>query len=241
MARSSRWRSSISEPIHELDASQLRAHYARGELTPLEVAEHLLERIERSQPRLHAFITVTGELALGQARDATARWQRVRRGDGAAPPLLGVPVTIKDLIDVRGVPTTMGSLVTSRAPAERDEIAVERLRAAGALILGKTNTSEFGLAAQTINRLGPAAANPHDLTRTPGGSSGGAAAGLRGRPGAAAPRHRRRRLGPPAGRLLRRGGTQADDAANSAPHTGRWHGADRLRRRDSRAASPTRR
>ena len=140
------------------------------------MAEHLLERIERSQPRLHAFITVTGELALEQARDATERWQRVRRGDGAAPPLLGVPVTIKDLIDVRGVATTMGSLVTSRAPAERDEIAVERLRAAGALILGKTNTSEFGLAAQTINRLGPAAANPHDLTRTPGGSSGGAAA-----------------------------------------------------------------
>lgn len=154
----------------------MRGLYASGELTPREVVELLLERIAALEPQLHAFISVTADLALEQARAATERWRRVRRSGEAAPPLLGIPVTIKDLIDLRGVPTSMGSLVTERAPAVRDELPAERLRAAGAVFLGKTNTSEFGLAAQTMNRLGPPAANPHDLTCTPGGSSGGAAA-----------------------------------------------------------------
>ncbi len=171
--------------IHDLSAAQLRSCYARGELSPLEATEHLLERIERLQPQLHALISVSADLVLAQARAATARWVqlRARGGAAAAPPLLGVPVTIKDLIDVRGLATTMGSLATDRAPAARDEIPVARLRAAGAVLLGKTNTSEFGLAAQTANRLGPPTANPHDPARTAGGSSGGAAAACAARLG----------------------------------------------------------
>ena len=164
--------------IERLDAAQLRRAYAGGELTPLEATEHLLARIAALEPTLHAFIRVTDDLALEQAREATERWARLR-ADGEterAPPLLGVPVTIKDLVDLRGIPTTMGSLVADRSPAARDEIPVERLRAAGAVFLGKTNTSEFGLAAQAMNRLGPPTANPHDPSRTAGGSSGGAAA-----------------------------------------------------------------
>lgn len=147
-------------------------------MSPLEVVEHLLARIAALEPQLHAFITVTADAALAQAREATERWSRLRAEGRAedAPALLGVPTTIKDLVDLLGAPTTMGSLVTDRAPAAQDEIPVERLRAAGAIFLGKTNTSEFGLAAQTMNRLGPPTANPHDLSRTAGGSSGGAAA-----------------------------------------------------------------
>jgi len=175
--------------IHDLSAAQLRGCYARGELSPLAVAEHLLERIEALQPRLHALISVSADLALAQARAAAARWAQLRaRGDtAAAPPLLGIPVTVKDLVDVRGLATTMGSLATDRAPAARDEIPAARLRAAGAVLLGKTNTSEFGLAAQTANRLGPPTANPYDLSRTAGGSSGGAAAACAARRG---PLHR---------------------------------------------------
>ena len=170
--------SDSGQAIGRLDAAQLRRAYAGGELTPLEATEHLLARIAALEPTLHAFIRVTDDLALEQAREATARWARLRANGETerAPPLLGIPVTIKDLVDLRGVPTTMGSLVADRSPAARDEIPVERLRAAGAVFLGKTNTSEFGLAAQAMNRLGPPTANPHDPSRTAGGSSGGAAA-----------------------------------------------------------------
>ena len=173
-----------SGDVHELSALnamsavQLRRAYAGGELSPLEVVEHLLARIAALEPSLHAFITVTADAALEQAQAATQRWAQLRAAGetDAAPPLLGVPVTVKDLVDLRGVPTTMGSLVADRAPAAQDELPVARLREAGAIFLGKTNTSEFGLAAQTLNRLGPPTANPHDPSRTAGGSSGGAAA-----------------------------------------------------------------
>ena len=167
-----------SGDIHELSAAALRRAYAGGELSPLEVVEHLLARIAALEPSLHAFITLTGDAALEQAQAATQRWAQLwAAGEtDAAPLLLGVPVTVKDLVDLHGVPTTMGSLVTDRPPAAQDELPVARLREAGAIFLGKTNTSEFGLAAQTLNRLGPPTANPHDPSRTAGGSSGGAAA-----------------------------------------------------------------
>lgn len=160
--------------IHELSATDLREAYASRRLSPIEVVEALYERIEALEPSLRAFITQTKEAALTQARVAAREW-RFRESEDP-PPLLGIPVTIKDLVDVQGAPTTMGSLVTSRQPASRDELFVERLREAGAVFLGKTNTSEFGLAAQTMNRLGEPTANPWNLERTAGGSSGGAAA-----------------------------------------------------------------
>ncbi len=160
--------------IWELSALELRAVYASRALSPVEALEGILARIDALEPSVHAFITETRELALAQAREAERLWLHGDAAPGSA--LLGIPVTLKDLVDLAGVPTTMGSLVTARTPAGRDELFVARLRAAGAVILGKTNTSEFGLAAQTMNRLGPATANPWDLERTAGGSSGGAAA-----------------------------------------------------------------
>lgn len=160
--------------IHELSALDLRAAYETRELSPVEVVEALLERLDWLEPSLNAFVTLTRESAMAEARVAAREWW-LRESD-EPPPLLGVPVTIKDLVDVHGAPTMMGSLVTSRQPASRDELFVERLRESGAVFLGKTNTSEFGLAAQTMNRLGPPTANPWNFERTAGGSSGGAAA-----------------------------------------------------------------
>lgn len=159
--------------VHELTALEMLAAYESRELSPVEVLEGVWARIDGLESSLHAFITETRELAESQAREAERGWMSGDSGSRGA--LLGVPVTIKDLVDVEGVPTTMGSLVSSGEPASRDELFVERLRAAGAVMLGKTNTSEFGLAAQTINRLGAATANPWDVERTAGGSSGGAA------------------------------------------------------------------
>ena len=160
--------------IHELSALELQAAYAARELSPVGALEAISARVEALEPSLHAFITRTHDLALNQARQAERRWAEPDAGD--RPELLGIPVTLKDLVDVEGVPTTMGSLATSHEPAGQDELFVERLRASGAVMLGKTNTSEFGLAAQSMNRLGPPTANPWNLERTAGGSSGGAAA-----------------------------------------------------------------
>ena len=159
--------------IHELSAGELRSAYEARTLSPVEVAEALFERIDSLEPSLHAFITQTRDLARSQARQAE---KTLRTSGSAAPPLTGIPITIKDLVDVEGVPTSMGSLVTTKDPAPRDELFIERLRESGAVFLGKTNTSEFGLAAQSMNRLGPPTANPWNLERTAGGSSGGAAA-----------------------------------------------------------------
>ena len=159
--------------FYELSARELRAGYEARTFSPEEVVTAIFERIEALEPSLHAFICQTRDPALDQARDADRTWRLLT---GNQPPLLGIPITIKDLVDVQGAPTTMGSLVTDDQPAQRDELFIERLREAGAIFLGKTNTSEFGLAAQTMNRLGPPTANPWNQERTAGGSSGGAAA-----------------------------------------------------------------
>ncbi|MYE06719.1 MAG: amidase [Chloroflexi bacterium] len=160
--------------IHELSAAELRSAYRSRALSPVEVVESICQRIDALEPSLHAFVTRTYDLAVAQAQEAERRWRSADVGEMSA--LLGVPVTVKDLVDVAGAPTTMGSRVTSHEPAPRDELFVEHLRKAGAVLLGKTNTSEFGLAAQTVNRLGPPTVNPWNLERTAGGSSGGAAA-----------------------------------------------------------------
>ena len=161
-----------------LSAAELRAAYATGDLSPREVCIAVLQRAELLNPTLRAFLSFMGESALERAKAAEAEWsRRRRRGETReAPPLLGVPVSVKDTVDVAGAPTTMGSLLADGAPAAADELLVQRLRTSGAVLIGKTNTSEFGLAAQTTNRLGDPCVNPWNATRTAGGSSGGAGA-----------------------------------------------------------------
>lgn len=151
----------------------LLAAFARRELSPVEVAREAVERIAAFDTTLHAFLAVDAELTLSQAREAEAAYRR-----GERRPLLGIPVSVKDTFHVRGFPTTLGSLLSEDGVAAADSGAVRRLRDAGAVFTGKTNTAEFGQSATTENRLGPDTVNPWDVRRTPGGSSGGAAASV---------------------------------------------------------------
>lgn len=147
--------------------------YRRRELSPFEVILSALARVEAADPQLNAFLTITTDLALEQARVAEDAYRR-----GEERPLLGIPVSIKDTFHVAGVPTTFGSLIHRDAVASEDSGVVRRLRGAGAVFLGKTNTAEFAQSATTDNRLRADARNPWDPMRTPGGSSGGAAASV---------------------------------------------------------------
>jgi aspartyl-tRNA(Asn)/glutamyl-tRNA(Gln) amidotransferase subunit A len=147
--------------------------YRRGALSPVEAAEILLARLDRLQPRLNAFCLIDRDGALAAARESERRW----RTGAAVRSLEGVPVTIKDLFLMRGFPTLRGSrLVDAAGDWSEDAPAVERLRAAGAVILGKTTTPEFGWKALGDSPLTGITRNPWDLARTPGGSSAGAAA-----------------------------------------------------------------
>lgn len=163
------------ETIGWLGASELVAAYAAGSLTPVEVTEAILRRIEAVDPSINAFCLVDAQGALAQAAASTERWRR-REPMG---PLDGVPATVKDLIDARGWPTLKGSLTIDPAgPWENDAPVVARLREAGAVLLGKTTTPEFGWRGSTDSALTGITRNPWRLDRTPGGSSGGAVAAL---------------------------------------------------------------
>ncbi len=141
----------------------------RRELSPVELVESLLERIAAIDGRVMAFLTVDAEGALAQARAAE---QELGSGSDLGP-VHGVPVAIKDIIDVAGLPTTAGSRVLAGNVAREDAALVAALRGAGAVILGKTNTHEFAYGVIT-----PPTRNPWNLGRIPGGSSGGSAAAL---------------------------------------------------------------
>lgn len=154
-----------------LSARELAARIAARELSPVELAQATITAIERLDPHLHAFLDFGGERLL---EDARAAEQRVLQG-GPLPPLLGVPVAIKDMEATEDFPTTRGSLAYRGHRDGVDAVHVARLRAAGALVVGKTNTPEFALLGETRNRLGPDCCNPWDTGRTPGGSSGGSA------------------------------------------------------------------
>lgn len=154
--------------------AELTLAYSSGQLSPVEVTHEALARIEAIDGELHAYLAVTGEAALEQARGAEAAY---RDGTQTAA-LLGVPVSIKDLFEMKGTRTTLGSLVYRDQIADRDAGVVRALRNHGAVLIGKTNTAEFGQSATTENLLGPGCGNPWGADRTAGGSSGGAAASV---------------------------------------------------------------
>jgi amidase len=163
--------------IHDLSVLEMSAAIRRGELSPVEITSHYLDRIERLNPQVGAYFTVTAELAREQAAQAE---KAVAQAAGASslPPLTGVPIPVKDLNMVAGVRMTLGSVAYEGfVPAEDDHSAAS-LRAAGAVMLGKTATPEFGLPCYTETEIGPPARTPWDLSRSAGGSSGGAGAAV---------------------------------------------------------------
>jgi aspartyl-tRNA(Asn)/glutamyl-tRNA(Gln) amidotransferase subunit A len=158
-------------------ASDTVAAFRQGSVSPVEVTRALLERAAATEPHLQVFLTHTPDIAL---RDAAAA-ERLYRQDperAAQLPLLGVPITIKDLVPTQGIRTTMGSRLLSDWVPEFDSPVSERLRAAGTVLFGKSNTSEYGWKGDAGNRLVGPTHNPWDLTRSAGGSSGGAAAAV---------------------------------------------------------------
>jgi aspartyl-tRNA(Asn)/glutamyl-tRNA(Gln) amidotransferase subunit A len=155
-------------------AAALATLIRRRAVSPVEIVDLVLRRIEASQPSLNAFITVCGDAALTAARVAETA---VMHGNELGP-LHGVPFAVKDLVNTAGVRTTFGSVALADNVPAADSPAVARLKRAGAILVGKTTTPEFGHKCFTDAPLFGRTANPWDLSRTPGGSSGGAAAAV---------------------------------------------------------------
>lgn len=154
-----------------MSAETLLGLYARRALSPVEALQAVLERVARLNPGLNAFACMNPE-ALRQAGESTARWAAGR----PLGPLDGIPATVKDLLDLAGLPTRRGSRTTPSTPAAEDSPAVTALKSAGAVIIGKTTTTEFGWKTPGDSPLTGITRNPWDRARTPGGSSAGAGA-----------------------------------------------------------------
>ncbi|HXV25860.1 MAG TPA: amidase [Alphaproteobacteria bacterium] len=154
-----------------LSATEMVAQFRSGSLSPVEATKAALDRIERLNSRFNAFCLVDAEGALAAARTSEGRW----RQHAPLGPVDGVPATVKDLVLAKGWPTRRGSKTTTADPAPENAPAVARLRESGAVLLGKTTTPEFGWKGVTDSPLTGITRNPWDDSRTPGGSSGGAA------------------------------------------------------------------
>ena len=163
----------IGEEVCWLSAIALRERYRRRELSPVEVAAAVLERIDRVNPALTAYVTITRDLALAQAGKAGRAYDA-----GEAGPLAGIPISIKDLTPTKGIRTTRGSLMDPDWVPDYDPPFVERVYTAGAVMLGKTNAPELGWKGDSGNRIVGPSHNPWRHGRTAGGSSGGAGAAV---------------------------------------------------------------
>ena len=147
---------------------------ASGELLSEELVQSHIDQIERINPSVNAVVTVVEDSAIEQARNA----DKARFADAELGPIHGLPVVVKDLQDTAGIQTTHGSLIYKNNIPSSDSLIVERLKNAGAIVVGKSNTPEFGAGSQTFNAVFGATKNPYDTSKTCGGSSGGAGVAL---------------------------------------------------------------
>ena len=161
-------------PLWRLTAREIAARVGAREVSAEEVVRAHLERVAAAEPRVDAFLHLLGDRALERARSLDVS---LRTG-GVAPPLAGVPVAVKDVLAMEGVPTTCGSRILEGYRPPYTATAVARLEAAGAIPLGKTNTDEFAMGSSTENSAYKTTRNPWDSRRVPGGSSGGSAAAV---------------------------------------------------------------
>ncbi|MFX1374524.1 MAG: amidase [Promethearchaeota archaeon] len=162
------------EDICFMPAYEMAEKIKTQELPSLEITETIIERIEKLNPILNAYCTFTFDLARDMAKSAD---DNVRKGEKLGQ-LHGIPTSIKDLFSTKGIRTTFGSLIHESNIPDKDEVVIKRLKSAGIVILGKTNTPEFGYAGVTHNLLFGKTRNPWNTKRVPGGSTGGGAAAV---------------------------------------------------------------
>jgi aspartyl-tRNA(Asn)/glutamyl-tRNA(Gln) amidotransferase subunit A len=158
--------------LHDLPAADLSVAYARRDLSPVEVAEAVLARIEACEPRLNAMYRVSRDAALSAARESERRW----RAGASASPLDGVPITLKENLHTRGDPAPIGTAAGSLEPKTVDSPVAARVREAGCVIVGKTTMPDFGMLSSGRSSIHGTTRNPWRLDRNPAGSSSGAAA-----------------------------------------------------------------
>ena len=157
-----------------LGISQLAGRLEKGDISPVEIIEYCIDRINKINTKLNAFVTISAEAARRAAKTAE---EEIRAGKYRGP-LHGIPIGVKDIIDTSGIRTTYGSAIFRNNVPQRDATIVSRLNQAGAIILGKTNTAEFALGVTTNNLHYGTTRNPWATDRIPGGSSGGSAAAV---------------------------------------------------------------
>ena len=162
--------------LHTLTIHEAQALIRQKKISPVELVEACLRQIDIGEAKINAFITVTAEQARAQAKTAEALQMKLPADE--MPPLLGIPFAAKDLYDTAGIRTTGGTSYRANDIPTEDAEVVTRLKNAGMILLGKTNTHEVALGVTTVNPHYGATHNPHDLSRIAGGSSGGSAAAL---------------------------------------------------------------
>ncbi len=168
----------MKQQIHKMTAAELSAAYKTKKLSPVEVTEVLLQRIEKLDPEINSFCVVDHETTLTQAQASEARWKKKK----PLSPIDGVPVAVKDILLTKGWPTLRGSrTIDPNGRWDEDAPTVARLKEGGAVLIGKTTTPEFGWKACTDSLLSGITRNPWNLNKTPGGSSGGSSAALAAR------------------------------------------------------------